>query len=78
MFANNFHILTILFLNFEFIYLQKFGEIIDYVWDEVTPALVVNFKTRKEAENAMNKGRNFQDLLLTATWYNSGQQMSMR
>lgn len=56
----------------------KYGEIIDYVWDETTPALELNFKTRKEAEAAMKSGRNFQDRLLSVTWYSTGQGLSMR
>ncbi|XP_046683230.1 RNA-binding protein 26 isoform X2 [Homalodisca vitripennis] len=57
---------------------SKFGEVVDHVWDEATPALVVQFKTRKDAETAMAKGRNFQDRLMTITWFNPAQNMGMR
>ncbi|KAG8325652.1 RNA-binding protein 26 [Homalodisca vitripennis] len=56
---------------------SKFGEVVDHVWDEATPALVVQFKTRKDAETAMAKGRNFQDRLMTITWFNPAQNMGM-
>jgi len=56
----------------------KFGEVADHVWDEATPALVIQFKTRKDAETAMAKGRNFQDRLLSVTWFSSAQNMGMR
>ncbi|XP_054279782.1 RNA-binding protein 26-like isoform X2 [Macrosteles quadrilineatus] len=56
----------------------KFGEVADHIWDEATPALVIQFKTRKDAETAMAKGRNFQDRLLSVTWFNSAPNMGMR
>lgn len=40
--------------------LQQFGEVVDYVNDADTPSIVINYKTRKEAELAMLKGKNFQ------------------
>lgn len=36
--------------------------------DDATPSIVINFKSRKEAEVAMIKGRTFQDRLLSVTW----------
>ncbi|KAJ9594957.1 hypothetical protein L9F63_013741, partial [Diploptera punctata] len=49
----------------------QFGEIVDYIVDDSTPSLVLNYKSRKEAEVAMLKGRNFQDRLLSITWCNN-------
>ncbi|KAL1117905.1 hypothetical protein AAG570_004218 [Ranatra chinensis] len=46
----------------------QYGEIADYISDDATPSLVLNFKLRKEAEVAITKGRNFQDRLLSVTW----------
>lgn len=60
------------------LYFQKFGEVAEHVWDEATPALVIQFKTRKDAETAMAKGRNFQDRLMSVTWFNPTQSMGMR
>jgi len=57
---------------------SKFGEVVDHVYDEATPALVIQFKTRKDAETAMAKGRNFQDRLMSVTWFSSAQNMGMR
>lgn len=36
--------------------------------DDATPSIVINYKSRKEAELAMLKGRTFQDRLLSITW----------
>ena len=36
--------------------------------DDATPSIVLNYKSRKEAEVAMLKGRTFQDRLLSITW----------
>lgn len=36
--------------------------------DDTTPSIVINYKSRKEAEVAMLKGRTFQDRLLSITW----------
>lgn len=36
--------------------------------DDATPSIVINFKSRKEAEVALVKGRTFQDRLLSVTW----------
>lgn len=38
----------------------QYGEISDYVTDDSTPSIILNYKTRKEAEVAMLKGKNFQ------------------
>ncbi|XP_021927945.1 RNA-binding protein 26-like isoform X3 [Zootermopsis nevadensis] len=46
----------------------QFGEIVDYIVDESTPSIILNYKSRKEAEVAMVKGRTFQDRLLSITW----------
>uniref|UniRef100_A0A1Y1KC97 C3H1-type domain-containing protein n=1 Tax=Photinus pyralis TaxID=7054 RepID=A0A1Y1KC97_PHOPY len=50
-----------------------FGEIVDYVSDPVTPSIVFNYKTRKDAETALLKGKNFQDRTLSITWCNNSQ-----
>ncbi|XP_034934602.1 RNA-binding protein 26-like isoform X2 [Chelonus insularis] len=50
---------------------QQFGEIINQIVDDATPSIVLNFKSRKEAEVAMAKGRTFQDRLLSVTWVSS-------
>ncbi|XP_012221263.1 RNA-binding protein 26 isoform X2 [Linepithema humile] len=47
---------------------QQFGEIINQIVDDATPSIVINFKSRKEAEVALVKGRTFQDRLLSITW----------
>lgn len=47
---------------------QEFGEILDYLSDDATPSLVINYKSRKDAEKAILKGRNFRDRLLSVTW----------
>ena len=41
--------------------------------DDATPSIVINYKSRKEAELAMSKGRNFQDRTLSITWVSSHQ-----
>lgn len=48
--------------------LQQFGEIMNQIVDDATPSIVINFKSRKEAEVAFVKGRTFQDRLLSITW----------
>lgn len=40
--------------------LQQYGEIVDYVVDSSLPSITLNYKTRKEAEMALLKGKNFQ------------------
>ncbi|XP_031776824.1 RNA-binding protein 26 isoform X2 [Nasonia vitripennis] len=47
---------------------QQFGEIVSQMVDDATPSIVINYKSRKEAELAMSKGRNFQDRVLSITW----------
>ncbi|XP_014487290.1 PREDICTED: RNA-binding protein 26 isoform X4 [Dinoponera quadriceps] len=47
---------------------QQFGEILNQIVDDATPSIVINFKSRKEAEVALVKGRTFQDRLLSITW----------
>ncbi|XP_025074797.1 RNA-binding protein 26 isoform X1 [Pogonomyrmex barbatus] len=47
---------------------QQFGEIMNQIVDDATPSIVINFKSRKEAEVALVKGRTFQDRLLSITW----------
>ncbi|XP_026278261.1 zinc finger protein swm isoform X2 [Frankliniella occidentalis] len=46
----------------------QFGQIVDHESDDAIPSLVLNYKSRKEAELAMTKGRNFGDRLLSITW----------
>uniref|UniRef100_A0A0A9Y5X3 RNA-binding protein 26 n=1 Tax=Lygus hesperus TaxID=30085 RepID=A0A0A9Y5X3_LYGHE len=50
---------------------EKYGQIVDYISDDATPSLVLNYKSRKEAENAINNARNFHDRLLSVTWATS-------
>ncbi|XP_071442055.1 RNA-binding protein 26 isoform X2 [Hetaerina americana] len=50
----------------------QFGELVDYASDESTPSLVINYRTRKEAEGALLQGRVFQDRLLSLTWWSEG------
>ncbi|XP_014210794.1 RNA-binding protein 26 isoform X2 [Copidosoma floridanum] len=47
---------------------KQFGEIVNQIVDDATPSIVINYKSRKEAELAMSKGRNFQDRVLSITW----------
>ncbi|XP_047097744.1 RNA-binding protein 26 isoform X1 [Schistocerca piceifrons] len=56
----------------------QFGEVVDYVVDESTPSLILNYKSRKEAELAILKGRTFQDRLLSVTWCGGGQPATTR
>jgi RNA-binding protein 26 len=37
-----------------------FGEIADYIVDSTLPSITLNYKTRKEAEMALLKGKHFQ------------------
>jgi hypothetical protein len=41
---------------------------VNQIVDDATPSIVINYKSRKEAELAMSKGRNFQDRVLSITW----------
>ncbi|GLV36656.1 second mitotic wave missing [Carabus blaptoides fortunei] len=56
----------------------QYGEIIDYVTDNSTPSIVLNYKMRKEAEIALLKGKNFQDRTLSVTWCTSPQRSMQR
>ncbi|CAG9815221.1 unnamed protein product [Phaedon cochleariae] len=47
---------------------QQFGEIADYEVDSTIPSITFNYKSRKEAEMALLKGKNFQDRTLSITW----------
>lgn len=47
---------------------KQFGEVVNQIVDDATPSIVINFKSRKEAEVALVKGRAFQDRLLSVTW----------
>lgn len=47
---------------------QQFGEIVDYQIDSTLPSITLNYKTRKEAEMALLKGKHFQDRTLSITW----------
>ncbi|XP_011301851.1 RNA-binding protein 26 isoform X2 [Fopius arisanus] len=47
---------------------QQYGEIINQIVDDATPSVMITYKSRKEAEVAMLKGRTFQDRLLSVTW----------
>lgn len=47
---------------------QTLGKITNYVWDGQTPAITIQYSTRREAEKAMNEGRTLGDRLLTLTW----------
>ena len=41
--------------------------------DSATPSIVFNYKSRKEAEAALIKGKQFQDRTLSVTWCNNAQ-----
>ncbi|KAK7869794.1 hypothetical protein R5R35_008321 [Gryllus longicercus] len=56
----------------------QYGEIVDYVADDSTPSIILNYKSRKEAELAMVKGRTFQDRLLSVTWCNPQSNRNVR
>uniref|UniRef100_T1IBN0 C3H1-type domain-containing protein n=1 Tax=Rhodnius prolixus TaxID=13249 RepID=T1IBN0_RHOPR len=47
---------------------EQYGAIVDYISDDATPSLVLNYKSRKEAEQAITKGKNFHDRVLSVTW----------
>ena len=49
--------------------LQQFGEIVDVASDDITPSVVVQFRSRQEAEAAHTRGRQFGDRLLTVNWH---------
>merc|ERR1719508_62095 len=46
----------------------NFGEIMDTVEDEVTPSIILKFKTRRIAEAAMATGKSFCDKSLVLSW----------
>ena len=48
---------------------QQFGEIVDVASDDITPSVVVQFRSRQEAEAAHTRGRQFGDRLLTVNWH---------
>ncbi len=52
-------------------HLGKFGEILDKLEDEATPSVIVHYKTRREAENAMKSAKSYGDRLLQLSWYTS-------
>lgn len=48
---------------------QQFGEVIDSVDDESSnSSMTIQFKSRREAEAAMNSGKNFNDKTLALAW----------
>merc|ERR1719427_2119189 len=47
---------------------NKFGEIMDTAEDEVTPSIILKFKTRRMAEAAMATGKSFCDRSLVLSW----------
>eukprot|EP00096_Caligus_rogercresseyi_P004457 TRINITY_DN18726_c0_g1_i1.p1 TRINITY_DN18726_c0_g1~~TRINITY_DN18726_c0_g1_i1.p1 ORF type:complete len:838 (-),score=312.60 TRINITY_DN18726_c0_g1_i1:518-3031(-) len=51
------------------VHFQKFGEVLDSAMDEAVPSLVVHFKLRREAENAMVSGKSFRDRILELSWH---------
>jgi len=60
--------LNLFFSRFPSIF-QQFGELVDHVSDDAVPSLILNYKSRKEAEVALLKGRSFGDRLLSITWF---------
>ena len=52
-------------------HLAKFGQILESKEDEEGKSIIVQYKTRREAEAAMTQGRHFRDQLLTLSWYSS-------
>ncbi|KAK3864797.1 hypothetical protein Pcinc_029538 [Petrolisthes cinctipes] len=44
------------------------GKVTNYNWDGQTPAVTIQYATRREAEKAMTEGRTLGDRLLTLTW----------
>lgn len=51
-----------------YIFLQKYGEIVDMIEDDSTPSICFNYKNRREAEQAMANGKAFGDRILTLSW----------
>ena len=52
-------------------YMGKFGEVMETVEDEDNKALIVQYKSRREAEIAMLKATKFNNRDLKLTWHNS-------
>ncbi|XP_050499905.1 RNA-binding protein 26 isoform X2 [Diabrotica virgifera virgifera] len=52
---------------------QQYGEVVDYEVDSSLPSITLNYKTRKDAEMALLKGKHFQDRTLSITWSNNKQ-----
>ena len=46
----------------------KFGEIVDTLEDEITPSVIIHYKTRRFAETAMAGGKNYGDRTLQLSW----------
>ena len=46
----------------------KFGEIVDTLEDEITPSVIIHYKTRRFAETAMSGGKNYGDRTLQLSW----------
>lgn len=47
---------------------QTLGTVSNYIWDDQTPTVTIQYSTRREAEKAMSEGRTLGDRLLTLTW----------
>ena len=47
---------------------QKFGELVESLFDENAPSATFQFKTRREAEVAMNGGKAFGEKMLNLSW----------
>lgn len=47
---------------------QTLGTVSNYIWDDQTPAVTIQYSSRREAEKAMSEGRTLGDRLLTLTW----------
>ena len=52
-------------------HLAKFGEIVDSTEDEEAKSLLIQYKSRREAELAMLKGKAFSDGELHMVWHNT-------
>lgn len=55
---------------------SQFGEITEYITDPSTPSIALNYRSRKEAEVALLKGKHFQDRTLSITWCTEAQLSS--
>jgi RNA-binding protein 26 len=47
---------------------NKFGEILNTVYDDVTPSVIIHFKTRRFAEQALAGGKHYGDRDLAISW----------